>query len=38
MSYPSLIQATDGTLHLAYTYHRRAIKHVALSPEWLEQQ
>ena len=38
MSYPSLIQATDGTLHLAYTYHRRAIKHVALGPEWLEQQ
>lgn len=34
MSYPSLIEAADGTLHLAYTYHRRAIKHVALSPDW----
>lgn len=38
MSYPSLIEDGDGTLHLAYTYHRRAIKHVALTPEWIEQQ
>lgn len=38
MSYPSLSQAADGSLDLAYTYHRRAIKHVRLSPEWLEAQ
>lgn len=38
MSYPSLIQTGDGTLHLAYTYHRRAIKYVRLSPDWLEAQ
>ena len=36
MSYPSLIQSHDGTLDLAYTYFRRAIKHVRLSPEWLK--
>ncbi|MCB9945913.1 MAG: exo-alpha-sialidase [Geminicoccaceae bacterium] len=36
MSYPSLVQQDDGTLDLAYTYHRRAIRHVRLSPEWLE--
>jgi predicted neuraminidase len=35
MSYPSLVQQADGTLDLAYTYHRRAIKHVRLSPDWL---
>lgn len=37
MSYPSLAQQPDGTLDLAYTYHRRAIKHVRLSNEWLAQ-
>ncbi len=36
MSYPSLIQDEDETLHLAYTYHRRAIKYVRLTRAWLE--
>lgn len=36
MSYPSLIEDAQGSLHLAYTYHRRAIKYVRLSREWLE--
>lgn len=30
LSYPSLSQAPDGSLDLAYTLHRRAIKHVRL--------
>lgn len=34
MSYPWLLEAPDGTLQLAYTYHRRAIKHVRLAPGW----
>ncbi len=38
MSYPALIEGPDGTLDLAYTYHRRAIKHVRLSRDWLEAQ
>lgn len=33
MSYPWIWQAPDGVLHLAYTYHRRAIKYVRLSPD-----
>ena len=37
MSYPTLLQQTDGTLDLAYTYHRRAIKHVRLTPKWMEE-
>lgn len=38
MSYPWIWQAHDGTLHLAYTYHRRAIKYVRLSPAaWAAQ-
>ena len=35
LSYPSLLQGPDGALDLAYTYHRRAIKHVRLGPGWL---
>jgi predicted neuraminidase len=35
LSYPVLVQAPDGTLHLAFTYKRRAIKHVRLAPGWL---
>lgn len=37
MSYPWLLQDPDGSLHLAYTYHRRAIKYVRLSPEAFTQ-
>jgi predicted neuraminidase len=32
-SYPSIIQGPDGTLHIAYTYYRRAIKYVRLAPQ-----
>ncbi len=32
LSYPSIHQSADGTLHVAYTYHRQTIKHVRLSP------
>jgi predicted neuraminidase len=30
LSYPSLLQAPDGSIDLAYTLYRRAIKHVRL--------
>lgn len=36
MSYPSLVQGGGGELHLAYTYFRRAIKYIRLSPGWLD--
>jgi predicted neuraminidase len=29
-SYPSILEGPDGSLHIAYTYHRRAIKYVCL--------
>ncbi|MFT3973362.1 MAG: exo-alpha-sialidase [Amaricoccus sp.] len=35
LSYPAMIEAPDGTLHLAFTFHRRAIKHVVLDPGWV---
>ncbi len=37
LSYPAMAEAPDGTLHLAYTYHRRAIKHVRLAPGWIDE-
>jgi predicted neuraminidase len=35
-SYPVLLQARDGTVHLAYTWQRRDIKHMAFAPNALE--
>jgi predicted neuraminidase len=29
-SYPSILAGPEGDLHIAYTYHRRAIKYVRL--------
>ncbi len=31
-SYPSILEGPDGALHIAYTYHRRAIKYLRLNP------
>ena len=36
LSYPAMAEAPDGTLHLAFTFHRRAIKHVRLAPGWID--
>ena len=30
LSYPSIIEASDGRIHVAFTYFRQAIKHVRL--------
>ncbi len=34
LSYPSITQTDDGDLHVAFTYFRRAIKHVRVSTTW----
>jgi len=34
-SYPALIQARDGFLHLVYTYRRTHIAHVAFDEAWI---
>ena len=31
-SYPAVIQAADGTVHVTYTWKRRRIRHVTLDP------
>jgi predicted neuraminidase len=35
LSYPSVHQTADGALHLAFTYHRKAIEHVVVDPSWV---
>ena len=30
LSYPSVTQSADGTVHVAYTYHRQAIKYLRI--------
>ncbi|GAA1550849.1 exo-alpha-sialidase [Kribbella sancticallisti] len=35
-SYPTLLQTRDGRLHIAYSFLRKTIKHVVLTPEWIE--
>ncbi len=37
LSYPWLLETSDGCLHLAYTFHRRAIKHVRLASGWRDR-
>jgi alpha-L-rhamnosidase len=34
-SYPSVIQASDGLIHVVYTWRRQAIKHAVLDPKQL---
>ena len=36
-SYPSVIQAEDGKIHVIYTWNRVRIKHVVLDPAALER-
>lgn len=37
-SYPFLMQTRDGQVHLVYTWHRKAIKHVAFNAAWLDER
>jgi predicted neuraminidase len=34
-SYPCIIQASDGTIHVSYTYRRYSIKHASFNEGWL---
>ena len=34
-SYPSILQSTDGYIHVSYTYNRLTIKYVKFMEEWI---
>jgi predicted neuraminidase len=34
-SYPALLRARDGSIHLAYTWRRERIKHLHFTADWL---
>ena len=34
-SYPSIIQAQDGLIHVVYTHRRTTIQHVVVDTEWI---
>ena len=36
-SYPAIIQATDGLVHITYTWRRQRIKHVVIDPATLSK-
>lgn len=36
-SYPSIKQGPDGTLHIAFTYFRQAIKYVRVLEDWVRR-
>lgn len=35
-SYPSLVMTGDGTIHLAYTWNQKRIRHLRFNRAWLE--
>ncbi|PKU25759.1 sialidase family protein [Telmatospirillum siberiense] len=35
LSYPSVKQTPDGRIHVAFTYHRQAIKYICLDESWV---
>jgi predicted neuraminidase len=35
-SYPGVIQAKDGRVHVVYTWNRKTVKHVVIDPGGIE--
>ena len=37
-SYPALTQATDGNIHVSYTFRRTHIKHAEVNEAWIMEK
>jgi len=37
LSYPSVKETADGAIHMAFTFHRRAIKYVRVTEPWVKR-
>jgi hypothetical protein len=37
-SYPYIIQASDGVVHLVYSWHHTHVKHVSFNETWIRQR
>jgi hypothetical protein len=35
--YPSIVQTSDGVIHMAYTFRRRTIKYIAFEETWIKE-
>ena len=35
-SYPALVQTKDDRIHVAFSYRKKAIKHVVIDEHWIE--
>jgi len=38
VSYPQMLQTSDGLIHVVYTYLRKSIKHCYFNEEWLMEE
>jgi predicted neuraminidase len=35
--YPAIVQDQDGAIHVAYSFHRRTMKHVIFAEDWIQR-
>lgn len=36
LSYPTVMETSDGMIHVSYTFNRDTIKHVIVTEDWIK--